>query len=221
MLATLISIPPDIGYIGVFLFLAVETMGVPIPGETAYIGACLLAATGDLKIELVIAFAAAGAIIGDNIGFAIGRKVGRRVFVAPGPFHHQRLRALHKGEPFFQRHGAKAVFLGRWVALLRIASAWLAGMNGMKWPTFLFWNALGGITWAVTVGLAAYFLGEAAEQAIASVGIWAAIGIGAVVLALLALKLYRHKQAKTGNDLEDEDAEAEGAERVVGSVSSD
>ena len=96
----------------------------------------------------MIAIAAIAAIVGDNIGFALGRKLGRRVLLAPGPLLHHRRRVLAVGEPFFDRHGPKAVFLGRWTTGLRITAAWLAGANRMSWTTFLFWNALGGIAWA-------------------------------------------------------------------------
>ncbi len=114
--------------------------------------------------------AAAAAIIGDNVGFMIGRTFGRKLFIVPGPFLKHRIAVLEHGEPFFARHGPKAVFLGRWVAGLRIASAWLAGMNKMSWPTFLFWNALGGIAWAASVALSVYFLGNVARDAIDVVG---------------------------------------------------
>src|SRR5215208_6524395 len=154
MLAAIIDLPANVGYAAVFALIAVETMGIPVPGETALIGAALLAQDGRLDIVVLVALAAAAAIIGDNIGFAIGRKGGRRLFSRPGPFHRHRLAVLTHGEPFFARHGPKAVFLGRWVGGLRIASAWLAGMNKMEWPTFLFWNALGGICWAAGVGVA-------------------------------------------------------------------
>ena len=96
------------------------------------------------------------------------------------------------GEPFFGRHGPKAVFLGRWVSGLRIASAWLAGMNKMDWPTFLFWNALGGIAWAASIGLGVYFLGHFAEQVISTAGPAAAV---AGVLALVAFLVWRHRRA--------------------------
>ena len=132
MFAALVDIPPNVGYSVVFALLAVETMGIPVPGETALIGAALLAHDGQMDIGLLVALAAAAAILGDNVGFAIGRKGGRRLFERPGPFHRHRLAVLTHGEPFFARHGPKAVFLGRWVAGLRIASAWLAGMNKMS-----------------------------------------------------------------------------------------
>src|SRR5512132_4427878 len=117
-------------------------MGVPVPGETALITAGIVASRGQLEIEVVIALAAAAAILGDNVGFAIGRKLGRQLLTAPGPLVGHRRQVLALGEPFFQRHGPKAVFLGRWVAGLRITAAWMAGANRMGWPTFLFWDAL-------------------------------------------------------------------------------
>ena len=117
----------------------------------------------------MIALAATAAIIGDNIGFALGRHVGRRLFTADGPFLEHRLGLLVAGEPFFERHGPKAVFLGRWVAGLRITSAWLAGINRMAWPRFLFYNALGGIAWATSIRVAAYFLGHSIERIVKDV----------------------------------------------------
>ena len=192
MLAAIIDLPANVGYAAVFALIAIETMGIPVPGETALIGAALLAHDGQLDIGLLIALAAAAAIIGDNIGFAIGRKGGRSLFARPGPFHRHRLAVLTHGEPFFARHGPKAVFLGRWVSGLRIASAWLAGMNRMQWPTFLFWNALGGIAWAVSIGLGVYFLGHVAEEVISTVGPAAAV---LAVVALAGFVVWRHRRA--------------------------
>jgi len=172
------------GYPVVFIFIAVETMGIPLPGETALIVAGIAASTGKLSIELVILLAALAAIVGDNVGYLIGRHYGRRIVDWDGgPFPAQRKRLIEVGEPFFERHGPKAVFLGRWVAGLRIASSWLAGINRMKWSTFTFWNALGGICWAASVGLLAYFLGHTAETLIEDVGyvgLAAAVAVAAV-----------------------------------------
>ena len=186
-------IPANAGYSLVFALIAIETMGIPVPGETALITAALLAHDGEMSIELLIALAAAAAIIGDNIGFAIGRKGGRRLFLMPGPFHVQRLEALNVGEPFFARHGPKAVFLGRWVAGLRIASAWLAGMNKMDWPTFLFWNALGGICWAASIGLGVFFVGHAFEKVL---GIGGIVAAGVVSGALVGFFVWRRVRAR-------------------------
>lgn len=163
-----------------FVLVAVETIGIPVPGETALIAAGVLAGRGKLPIEGVIAVAAAAAITGDNIGFFIGRKYGRTLLLRPGPALKHRMRVIEVGEPFFDRHGPKAVFLGRWVAGLRITGAWMAGINRMRWPVFTFFNALGGIGWSLTVGLAAYYAGDKAD------GIVKDVGYGGLLVAVLA-----------------------------------
>jgi membrane protein DedA with SNARE-associated domain len=185
VLATLIHIPANVGYAAVFALVAIETMGIPVPAETALIAAALLAHKGQMDVGTLIVVASAAAILGDNVGFAIGRRYGRRLFMAPGPLHEHRLKVLELGEPFFAKHGPKAVFLGRWVSGLRIASAWLAGMNRMRWRVFVPWNALGGIAWASSVVLSIYLLGGVAERALGVVGPVAA----GVVVALIGLAL--------------------------------
>jgi membrane-associated protein len=194
VLAAIVDLPANLGYAAVFAFVAVETMGIPVPGETALIAAALLAHAGKLDIVPLVLTAAAAAIIGDNVGFTIGRRVGRRVLVAPGPLYRHRLAVLERGEPFFERHGAKAVFLGRWVAGLRIASAWLAGVNRMRWRTFLPWNALGGLAWAASIGFTVYALGHIAEQVIKVIGPAAAAAV--VVIALLLIVRHRRRQRR-------------------------
>jgi membrane protein DedA with SNARE-associated domain len=186
VLASLLSVARDVGYPVLFLLIAIETTGIPLPGETALFTAGILASQGHLEIEIVIAVAAAGAIVGDNIGFAIGRRFGRRLLLRDGPFLRQRRRLIELGEPFFARHGPKAVFLGRWITGLRITSAWLAGVNRMSWRTFLFWNALGGTCWAASVALVAYFLGRGAEKVVHVAGVGGAI---VVVLGGIAVWL--------------------------------
>jgi membrane-associated protein len=192
VLAALINVPPNVGYPIVFGLIAIETMGIPVPGETALIAAALLAHDGQLDIVPLIVIASLAAIIGDNIGFAIGRKGGRRVFAAPGPLHEHRLKLLEHGEPFFAKHGPKAVFLGRWVSGLRIASAWLAGINNMSWPTFLFWNALGGIAWATSIALGVYLLGKVAEDVLKTAGPALAV-VG--VLGIVGFLVWRRRKA--------------------------
>ena len=184
VLAALVNVPAEVGYPALAALVGVESAGVPVPGETALIAAALLAREGQLSLPLVIAIAATAAIVGDNVGYEIGRRGGRPLLTKPGPFLDRRRRVVEGAEPFFERHGAKAVFLGRWVALLRIAAAWLAGVNRMPWRTFLFWNALGGIAWAVSVGLAAYLLGRVAETIVRDAGI-----AGVVLLVALAVLL--------------------------------
>ena len=100
--------------------------------------------------------------------------------------------ALQRGEELFERHGPKAVFLGRWIALLRIWAAWLAGIAGMRWRSFLLWNALGGIGWALFFGLLGYWGGEATAELVARAGVGVAIVVGAGAL-LTWLVLHRRR----------------------------
>jgi membrane-associated protein len=217
VIATFLDVAETVGYPLVFALIAIETMGIPVPGETALVTAGIVASRGRLEIEVVIVLAAAAAILGDNVGFAIGRKLGRRLLTAPGPLLHHRRRVIAVGEPFFDRHGPKAVFLGRWVTGLRITAAWMAGVTKMRWPTFLFWNALGGIAWAISIGLLAYFVGHSAETIIhvAGLGGAAAVVLGGLVLWLVLRVRRRRAEELVEEEIERElEAEAEaGAER--------
>jgi membrane protein DedA with SNARE-associated domain len=196
VLAALIDIPANVGYAAVFALVAIETMGIPVPAETALIAAALLAHKGHMDIGTLVLLASIAAIFGDNVGFAIGRRYGRRLFLAPGPLHEHRLKVLELGEPFFAKHGPKAVFLGRWISGLRIASAWLAGMNRMRWPVFVVWNALGGIAWASSVGFSIYFLGSVAEDALGIVGPAAAAVVVVLIGALLTWRWLRQRRGR-------------------------
>jgi membrane protein DedA with SNARE-associated domain len=180
----LIDIPENVGYAALAGFVAIEASGVPVPGETALIASAVLASQGHLSIELVIAIAAAAAIVGDNFGYMLGARFGRRLLERPGRTQARRLVALRQGEQLFERHGPKAVFLGRWIALLRIWAAWLAGMAHMRWRSFLLWNALGGIGWALFFGLLGYYGGEAAAELVARAGVGVAIAAGAAALVV-------------------------------------
>jgi membrane protein DedA with SNARE-associated domain len=178
------------GYPLLFAIVMIEAGGVPLPGETALITAALLASQGKLQIELVLALAAAAAIVGDNIGYLIGRKGGRWILERPGRFHRQRMQVLETGQPFFERHGSKAVFFGRFFVGLRVWASWLAGATHMPWRSFVLWNALGGICWALTIGLLAYFLGHSAGNLLESFGLY---GLAAALLGLASM-LYLHRR---------------------------
>ena len=112
----------------------------------------------------MIAAAAIGAIVGDNIGYALGRRFGYRLLVRYGPAVRVEAGRIRIGGLLFARHGGSVVFFGRFVAVLRTLSALLAGINGMDWRRFLFFNAAGGIVWAASFGVAAYILGERLER---------------------------------------------------------
>ncbi|HTW12139.1 MAG TPA: DedA family protein [Solirubrobacteraceae bacterium] len=197
MLATaaLISVTSGLGY---FLpaLIGLESMGVPSPGETALVLAAVLASQGKLDIWLVIVIAAASAITGDNLGYLLGRHFGREVLVARGPFHERRAKVIAIGDRYFEKHGAKTVFIGRWLALIRFATAWLAGINGMRFRTFFCWNALSGTLWAVTYGLAGYYGGDAVAHVFEKVGIVAAVVLIVGFVAFAAIVKWRERRTE-------------------------
>jgi membrane protein DedA with SNARE-associated domain len=177
-----------------FAIVCLESAGAWLPGETALIAAAVLAADGTLPIEGVIGVAAAGAIIGDNIGYWLGREGGRRLLYAWAPLARFADRVLPPAERFFERHGGKAVFLARFFGGVRVTGAWIAGMARMEWWRFLLWNALGGVVWAVGVGLLAFYLGRAAADAVARYGVYGGIALGLlVVMAIAALHVWRRR----------------------------
>jgi len=168
------------GLIILFLLIGMESAGVPLPGETALVTAGVLASRGHFEIEAVIVVAAVAAIIGDNIGYWIGREGGTRVLNRWAWTRRLRDRFIPPAQRFFKRHGGKTIFIARFVAVLRVAGAWVAGIAHMPWWRFLVWNAAGGICWALLVGLVSYYLGEAAAHSIQR---WGLIG-GAIAVAL-------------------------------------
>ena len=185
-----------------FVLVAVEAAGVPLPGETALIAAGVLAHNGEFhSIETVIVVAALAAIIGDNVGYWIGRKGGRELLRRTPIVRDAFERALPPSERFFARHGAKTVFFGRFVAFLRITSAWLAGISRMPWWRFFFWNAFGGIVWATVVGIVAYKFGEAAAEAVNKYGLYGAIAVIVIVVILfIAFRIWKKRILEKNSD---------------------
>jgi membrane-associated protein len=177
------------GLVLLFAVIAAESAGVPLPGETALVAAAILAERGHYSIIEVIAVAAAAAIVGDNVGYWIGRTGGRKLLERWGPLKRYSERVLPPGERFFRKHGGKTVFIGRFVSVLRVTAAWLAGITHMSWWRFFLWNAAGGIVWATGVSLLAYYFGTAAADAVATYGVFAAVAI--VVVGVIAFVVIR------------------------------
>jgi membrane protein DedA with SNARE-associated domain len=153
------------GYYAVFALIALESIGIPLPGETALITAALYAGTTHhLNIMVLAAVAAAAAVIGDNVGYLIGRTGGLRLAERYGRFVRLDRAKLKVGRYLFARHGVKVVFFGRFVAVLRTFAAFFAGVSKMRWPGFLAANAAGGLLWAGFYAFGAYALGSAASS---------------------------------------------------------
>ncbi len=178
------------GYWAVLIFVAIESTGIPFPGETMLLAAAIYAGTSHrLVIPFVIAAAAAGAIIGDNAGFWVGREGGYRLLRRYGKYIRLDERKLKLGQYLFRQHGGKVVFFGRFVAVLRAWAAFLAGTNRMSWPRFLAFNATGGILWAALYGLGGYVLGDNVHKLEGPVGaITLALGVIAIVASFVLLR---------------------------------
>ena len=180
----------NFGYLAVFSIIAIESLGIPAPGETMLVTAAVYAgATGNLLIEGVIAAAIAGAVIGDNIGYAVGRKGGYKLLMRHGPklrINHGHLKVARY---VFERHGGKVVFFGRFIAILRTYAAFLAGVGQMEWKRFLAWNAAGGIVWATIFGLLGYFGQKAFEKLSTPINVTlGVVGLIAIVAFTVALR---------------------------------
>lgn len=161
----LTGVPAHYGYLAVVVLVAVESMGVPLPGETMLITAAIYAgSTHRLNIGLVILAAVAGAVLGDNLGYFIGREGGFRLLRRYGHRVGITEARLRVGEYLFRRYGAQVVFFGRFVAILRALAALLAGVNHMPWPRFLTFNAAGGFCWAMVYGIGGYAFGRELDR---------------------------------------------------------
>ena len=147
---------------------------------------------GHLQLHIIIVCAATGAIIGDNIGYYIGYTGGRKLVERIGRYFLLKTQHLDKAECFFNRHGAKTVFFGRFISLLRIWAAVLAGMNHMPWRTFLIYNGLGGITWACSISLLGYLAGHVFHQHFDQVELLVkTIGwSGSVIVLVIAIGMF-------------------------------
>jgi membrane protein DedA with SNARE-associated domain len=176
------------GYLAVFFFVGIESLGGPFAGESMLVTAAIYAGTtANLSILVVIAAAATGATVGYNIGFGIGHWGGYRLLTRYGKYVRLDQAKLKVGRYLFLRHGGKVVFFGRFILILRTYAAFLAGTNRMSWRRFLIYNAAGGIVWATIYGLGAYYLGHEIERVGMPVGI-AAVALIVVVAAFIFVR---------------------------------
>jgi membrane protein DedA with SNARE-associated domain len=148
------------GYVAVALLVAIESMGVPLPGETAVITAAAFAATGGVSPTGVAIAAIAGTVVGGTGGYWLGRWRGAALLARYGHWVWLNERRVQRAESYFRRHGMKTVFFGRYVVLLRIIGSLLAGMMHMPFLRFSIVNLAGGALWAVTFTVLGYLFGE-------------------------------------------------------------
>jgi membrane protein DedA with SNARE-associated domain len=181
------------GYLVVTLAIGLESMGVPLPGETMLISAAIYAgSTHGLRLWPLLLSAILGAIVGDNLGFAIGRRYGHPLLLRHGHLLRINASRIKLGEYLFRHHGGSVVFIGRFVAVLRALAALLAGINQMPWRRFLVFNALGAVVWAGGYGYAAYLFGRELERVSGALS-WVFIGAAALGVLVGFIFVRRHE----------------------------
>jgi membrane protein DedA with SNARE-associated domain len=186
------------GYAVVFVGVLLENAGLPVPGETALLAGAALAQVGRLDLTTVILLAIAGATLGDNVGFLIGRRVGRGLVERHGARLGLTPPRLLQFDRFFVRFGPQTVFIARFVTGLRVFGALLAGASGLRWRTFLLYNALGAVVWSIIIGLVGYSLAyswDTLERWIGRSGVIALIVIG--IAGAVAFVRWRRQQSRT------------------------
>src|SRR3954454_7820125 len=193
------SVPPSVAYAIIALLVFGEAaffMGFVVPGETAVLVGGFLASQGHLDIVILIVVVVISAILGDSVGYEVGKHVGPRV-LRLGIFQKHRHR-IEKAQTMLRRRGGPAVFLGRWTAFFRAVMPGIAGLSRMRYPVFLFWNALGGIAWGITFSLVGYFAGASYDKVASTIGKGAAVVVVLLVVAGLVVWRVRRKGRQQG-----------------------
>jgi len=182
------------GLLAVALVVGLECVGVPLPGETALLGAAIYAGTKhDLNIVAVILTAAAAAIVGRAAGYALGRGFGYWLLLRYGSYVRITEARIKLGQYLFLRHGGKIVFIAQFVPVLRTFAGIFAGANMMPWRDFLFANVMGSLIWSLTYGYAAFALGRQFERLEGPVVIFLAV-ITVVGFVVGGIFVNRHEQ---------------------------
>lgn len=186
------------GYGAVFTGILLENTGIPIPGETITIVGGFLAGSGELNYWIVLGTAIIGAVLGDNFGYWIGRIGGWEFLLRFGKFFGFQENILEATKNKFAQNAAKAVFLGRFIAFLRIFAGPLAGIARMPYPQFLWCNFAGAALWAFIIVNLAYFVGRLVPltqlvEWIAQFGIFTLL----LVIILVVVNIWRENRNKT------------------------
>jgi membrane protein DedA with SNARE-associated domain len=187
------------GYLAVAFLVTVEDFGIPVPGETVLIAAALYAGAGRMNVVAVGIIGFLAAVIGDNIGFAIGHFGGRALALRFGRYVFLTSERLDKAESFFERHGGKIIVVARFIEGLRQANGIVAGITGMHWRRFLFFNAIGAALWVgvwVSVGYLAGNHITVIYQQITRYSLYVLIALGVALVAFIAWHLRRRARRR-------------------------
>ena len=170
---------------------AAVLLGFVIPGETAALIGGFLAFRHQVNLEVMLAVIIGCAIAGDSTGYEVGKHLG------PWLLQRRVLRnnpGVRRGTELIARFGGPAVFLGRWIALARALVPGLTGLSGMRYRTFLFFNAVGGIAWGTTFVLIGYAAGNAYATVARTIGTYSLVIVGVVGVAIVMFVVIRRRQ---------------------------
>ena len=192
----------------VFLLPALESsvfLGFVIPGETAVVVGGFLAYEHRVSLAGILAAGILGAIVGDSVGFAVGERWGDAL-LARLPRRLVKPEHVTQGKQMITRLGGRAVFAGRWVSVLRALVPGLCGTSGMRYRTFLLWNAIGGVTWATLYTLVGFLAGSAWQRVehYTSVVSYVLVGVIAAVIVVAVLLKHRRQRARDAQTREQE-----------------
>jgi membrane protein DedA with SNARE-associated domain len=191
----LIGVLHAYGYWALAAVVALESLGLPLPGEGLLIAAALFAGTThEMRVPLVIAAAALGAICGQTAGYWIGRILGTRMLRRFGPRIGLPVRRLALGRLLFRRHGVKLVIVGRFIIVVRTIGALLAGANAMSTWRFALANVVGSVAWAGAYGIAVSELGKTMKHMAGPIGV--AVGVAAALFALAVWVAVRRQEQR-------------------------
>ena len=197
-LETIQEIARQYGYWAVFAGIALENAGVPLPGETITLVGGFLAGSSELDYWYVLGCAIAGAVFGDNCGYWVGRWAGWPFMLTLGKIFRFREEQLIKVKDQFSENAAKAVFFGRFIALLRIFAGPMAGIAKMPYWKFLLCNAAGAIAWALVMVSLSFFVGNivSLERLVGWVAQFSVLAL-ALAIAWIAIPIWwEMRQAK-------------------------
>ena len=181
--------------VGALAFLETGAfVGLIAPGETAVVLGGVVAAEGGVDLPLMLLITWSAAALGDLASFWLGRRLGRRFLIEHGPRIGVTAPRLERVEGFFDRHGGKAILIGRFIGLVRAVAPFLAGSSGMRLRAFLPWSLLGTAAWATTFTLVGYAFHESFASA-AHTLTHGALALAVVAAAVLALRAHLQARA--------------------------
>jgi len=178
-----------------------ESLGIPLPGEIALVTAAAYASLGHISIYAVIILAALAAIVGGALGYLIGLRGGLPLVLHYGGYIGVRRRHVDRAHAFFEKHGAKTILFGRFIAILRTWAAIVAGGAGMSFPKFVLYNSIGSVVWAIVFGWLGYYFGRdlpLLESYISRVSLVLLVALAVGIIALVFWKRRKTRSRESG-----------------------